>query len=296
MTRIPLSPRGRGVTLVLVGLLCQEGGAAVAVMIFPLVGAVGAAALRIGLSAAVLVALVRPPLRGHGRAGWTAVLGYGVALAAMNVCFYLALTRLDLGTAVTIEVLGPLALSVAVARRWSSVAWALLALAGVALLGAGPHRIDGIGVAFALTAAGAWALYIVLAARVAVLFPDLTGLTLGMLVASAVVVPLAAVVSGPALLHVDVLLLGLVVAVLSSALPYGFELIALRHLPASSFSVLVALAPVSAALAGFLVLDQGLTPASGVGIALVVVAAAGALRAPRDGRSSTGDELARASV
>lgn len=267
--------------LVLVGLLCQEGGAAMAVTIFPLVGAVGAAALRVGLSAVVLVALVRPSLRGHARGDWTVLLGYGASLAAMNVCFYLTLTRLDLGTAVTIEVLGPLALSVAVARRWSSVAWALLALSGVALLGAGPHRLDGVGVLLALAAAGSWALYIVLAARIAVRFPGLSGLTLGMLVAAVIVVPLAAIVSGPALLHGDVLLLGLVVALLSSALPYGLELVALRHLPASSFSVLVSLAPVNAALVGFLVLGQGLTATAAVGIALVAIASAGALRTPR---------------
>jgi inner membrane transporter RhtA len=196
----------------------------------------------------------------------------------MNVCFYLALDRLPLGTAVTIEVLGPLTLSVLAGRRWLSALWAALAFAGVLLLGGGAHDLDLVGVLFALGAAALWAAYILLSKRTGAVFPGLSGLAIGMAVGGVAVLPFALATAGGALWSPTVLLIGASVALLSSAAPYAVELLALRRLPAHAFAVLMALAPAVAALAGLAVLGQALSPMEYSGIALVVAAGVGAVR------------------
>lgn len=266
------------------GLVCQEIGAALAVMLFPAVGAVGMVALRLVFSAAVLLTLARPTLRGHGGRDWWAVARFGLAIAVMNSLFYLALDRLALGVAVTLEVLGPLALSVVVARRPAAWAWAGLALVGVVALGGGGwDRLDPWGVLFALGAAVMWAAYIRAASDVGRAFPKLEGLALSMVVGSLAVAPFAIVTAGSALVRPDILLLGLGVAVLSSAIPYGLELVALRRLHQAAFGILMSLAPATAALAGWILLGQALSWLEIAGLATVVVASAGAvLLKPRD--------------
>ena len=139
------SPATGAVLLVVAGLACQEVGASIAVLLFPEVGPLGMVMLRLAFSAVVLLAIARPRLRGHGRAAWTAVVSFGLVLALMNGLFYLALERLPLGVTVTIEVLGPLALSIVAAGRARAFVWAGLALAGVvALAGGGWDRLDGL--------------------------------------------------------------------------------------------------------------------------------------------------------
>ncbi|MET0859528.1 MAG: EamA family transporter, partial [Microbacterium sp.] len=169
------------ILLVVVGLACQEVGASLAVLLFPQVGALGMVMLRLVFSALLLLLIARPRLRDHTRPGWLAVLGFGLVLATMNGLFYLALERLPLGVTVTIEVLGPLVLSIVASKRASAWLWALLALAGVvALAGGGWDRLDLLGVLFALGAAASWALYILAAAHVGREFPKLDGLALAM--------------------------------------------------------------------------------------------------------------------
>ncbi len=142
------------VLLVVVGLACQEVGASLAVLLFPQVGALGMVMLRLVFSAVLLLIIARPSLRGHRPSGWLSVIAFGLVLALMNGLFYLALARLPLGVTVTIEVLGPLVLSIVASRRASAWLWALLALAGVvALAGGGWDRLDPLGVLFALCAA-----------------------------------------------------------------------------------------------------------------------------------------------
>ncbi|MEV0718811.1 EamA family transporter, partial [Asanoa sp. NPDC050611] len=248
-----------GVALVLTGALSVQFGSAVAALLFPHAGVAGVVTLRLTIAAVVLLAVCRPRLVGYGRGDWALVGAFGVALAGMNTLFYQAIDRIPLGVAVTLEVLGPLALSVVSGRRAASWAWAGLALAGVGLLGrTGLGRLDPTGVAFALGAAAAWAAYIALSARVGARFARLDGLALAMAGAAVLTLPLGVAGAGATLLNPPILALGAAVAVLSSLLPYTLELTVLRRLPTTTFAVLMSLGPAIAALAGWLVLHQRL--------------------------------------
>jgi len=264
---------------VLAGLICQEVGASVAVTLFPRAGAIGTVALRLGFSALILLIAFRPALRRRSRADWLTVIGFGLVLALMNALFYEAIARIPLGIAVTIEFTGPLVLSVVVSRRASAWLWAVLAFAGVALLAReGFGDLDPVGVAFALAAGASWVGYILLSARTGRHFARLDGLAIAMAVGAIVIIPFGAATAGPALVSAPVLLFGLAVAVLSSAIPYGLELLALRRLPSATFSILLSLAPALGAIAGFLILHQALHPLDIVAIACVIVASMGAVR------------------
>lgn len=268
--------------LVVTGLVCQEVGASIAVLLFDRAGPLGMVMLRLVFSAAILLLVARPRLRGHGRRDWTAVVTFGLVLAVMNGLFYLALERLPLGVTVTIEVLGPLTLSIIASGRASAWVWAALALAGVVALGGGGwDRLDPLGVTFALGAAVAWALYIVSSARVGGAFPKLDGLALAMAVGAVVSIPFGVADAGAALAQPTTLALGAAVALLSSTLPYAFELMALRRLAASAFAIMMSLAPAIAALAGLVLLGQTLSWLELVGIGLVIAASIGAVRASR---------------
>ena len=266
--------------IVVGGLVCQEAGAGLAVLLFPQVGAVGMVMLRLVFSAIILLLIFRPSVRGRSRADWLTVVAFGLALAVMNTLFYLALTRLHLGATVTLEYLGPLVLSVVVSRRASAWLWAVLALAGVVLLGRGGFdSLDPVGVVLALGAGVMWVAYILLSARAGARFARLEGLALAMAIGGVLMLPFGIVTAGAGLLNPLTLVLGLAVAVLSSTIPYGLELLALRRLPAATFSILLSLAPALAAVAGVVILQQPLTILDAVAIGLVVVASMGAVRA-----------------
>ncbi|WP_455351104.1 EamA family transporter [Streptomyces sp. SYSU K217416] len=267
------------VALVVAAGVSVQFGAAIAVLLMPRAGAAGVVALRLAAAALVLLVVCRPKLRGHSRSDWGTVFAFGVAMAGMNGLFYQAVDRIPLGAAVTLEVLGPLALSVIVSRRLLNLLWAGLALAGVALLGAGGFGgLDPVGAAFALGAGVMWAAYIVFSARTGRRFPQADGLALAMVVAAVLSLPIGIADAGGKLLVPGTLALGLAVAVLSSVLPYTLELLALRRLPAPTFAVLMSLEPAIAASAGFLILHQALALIDALAIALVIAASMGAVR------------------
>ncbi|EAR23790.1 putative integral membrane protein [marine actinobacterium PHSC20C1] len=266
--------------LVVLGLIFQDVGASVAILLFPEVGPAGMVSLRLVFSAAILLAIARPNLRAISKRAWFMALVFGISLGGMNMLFYGAISRVDLGAAVTIEVLGPLVLSVIVARRASAWLWAVLAFAGVALLGLGSVGVlDPIGVAFALAAAVSWAGYILASRKTGQVFAGLDGLAIAMAIGAIISLPFGIAQAGSTLLEPSILVRGLAVAICSSAIPYALELIALRRISAAAFSVLMALAPAIATGAGFFVLGQSITLVQGVGIALVIVASIGAVRA-----------------
>lgn len=272
------------VALVVAGGLSVQFGAAVAVLLMPKAGALGVVTLRLAAAAVVLLVICRPKLRGHSRADWGTVVAFGVAMGGMNMLFYQAVDRIPLGAAVTLEVLGPLVLSVVASRRLTSLVWAALALGGVVLLsGGGFDRLDPVGAAFALGAGVMWALYILFSARTGRRFPQADGLALAMAVAAALSLPLGIMESGSKLVVPTTLALGVAVALLSSVLPYTLELMALRRLPAPTFAVLMSLEPAIAATAGFLLLDQALSSTDALAIALVIGASMGAVRSQTRG-------------
>ncbi|MER5226485.1 EamA family transporter [Streptomyces flaveus] len=267
------------VGLVLAGGVSVQFGGALAVSLMSRAGALGVVSLRLVIAALVLLVVCRPRLRGHSRADWGTVVLFGVTLAAMNGLFYQAAARIPLGPAVTLEVLGPLALSVLASRRAINLLWAGLALAGVFLLGGGGFdRLDPVGVAFALSAGAMWAAYIIFSVRTGRRFPQADGLALAMAIGAVLFLPLGIVEAGAKLLNPTTLALAAAVAMLSSVLPYTFEIVALRRLPASTFAIMMSLEPAIAAIAGFLILSQALTLTESLAIGLVIAASMGAMR------------------
>jgi len=278
-SRAPLSAIG----LVIVGLVFQEVGASIAVLVFPSVGPAGMVALRLFFSAAILLAVARPKLRGIPARSWRVLVLFGISLGVMNLLFYEALSRIHLGAAVTFEVLGPLVLSVIVAKRAAAWLWAALAAGGVLLLGQGGFNdLNVEGVLFALAAGACWAGYILASRKTGEHFTGLDGLAIAMTIGAIITLPLGIAQAGTALLQPQILLLGAAVALLSSAIPYALELIALRRVKAETFSVLMASSPAIATAAGFLILGQQIGWLQAAGIALVIAASVGAVRmAPR---------------
>ena len=276
--------------MVLGSIVSVQSGAALATSLFDEVGSGGAVFLRSLFGALILLAFARGLPRPLRRPGFGDVVLFGVALAAMNLCFYASLERLPLGVAVTLEFVGPLGVALFGARRARDVLWAVLAAAGIVLLsdGAGAGGIDTLGAVLALVAGGFWAVYILVGARVGRSYPGLGGLALATSISTLLVAPFGIAAGEGDLLSPAVLAVGLGVGLLSAAIPYGLELEALRRLPRAVFGVLMSLEPAVAATVGFVALSQDLAALELVAIALVVVASAGALRsartpAPRDG-------------
>jgi inner membrane transporter RhtA len=271
---------------VVAAAISQEVGAAFAVGLFAALGAIGAVFVRFFVAGVVLCAVVRPRVRGLSKRAWMSVGALATTLTVMNLCFYNSLTRIPLGVAVTVEVLGPLALSVIVSARKSAWLWAVLALAGVTLLsltGVRVGHLDPVGLGFAAGAAVSWAAYILATARAGSDFPNLDGLALATAIGAVVTAPFAVVAVDPgSALRWQVLGLGAIVGVMSSVIPYSLELISLRRLPPETFAILTCLSPVVAAVAGWLILGQHLAVTGYVAIVLVTVASIGAVRSARE--------------
>lgn len=279
----PVSASAVAIALVLASGASVQTGAAVATLLFPRVGPLGVVTLRLALAAVILLLALRPKVRGYAHGDWLLVLGFAVSLAGMNALFYEAIARIPLGAAVTVEMLGPLLLSVVLARRWLGALWAAVALAGiVALSGGAVAGLDPAGAGFALAAGAMWAGYILANSRVGQRFPGTDGLALAMPLAALLILSLGIWQAGSDLLVPSTIGIGAAVALLSSAVPYSLEMAALRRVPAATFSMLLSLMPAIAALAGFAVLGQRLGGWQLLGIVLVVLASAGAVRmAPR---------------
>jgi inner membrane transporter RhtA len=235
--------------------------------------------MRIVFAAIILMLLWRPTLRGHDRGDLWLAAAFGLSLAAMNLSFYEALDRIPLGLAVTLEFVGPLGVAVAGSRRPLDLVWVGLAACGILLLTApGGSDLNAAGVLLALTAGLCWAAYILLTARVGRVFPRGSGLALAMVVASVLVLPVGLADGGSNLLQPEILVAGLGVAILSSLIPYSLEMEALRRMPPRVFGVLMSLEPAAAAIAGLIILDQVLKANEWAGMALVIIASAGATR------------------
>jgi inner membrane transporter RhtA len=274
--RTPAAPLDRlpPQALFVMGALSQYVGAALAVLLFEKVPAAGVAWLRVVASAAVLVIWRRP-----WQTEWTAprlrlVSAFGLVLATMNVTFYLAIDRLPLGTAVAIEFCGPIAVAALGSRTRRDVAALVLATLGVLAL-ADVHLAGSPGgLAFALAAGVAWAGYVVLGHRMAAdegIRPQ-DGLALGMAIGALGFAPLLVHAALPALVDPVLLAACLAVGVLSSAVPYALEQVAMRRLPRARFALLLALLPATAAIVGAVILGQVPTLVEAAGIALVVAA------------------------
>ncbi|AKU90814.1 EamA family transporter [Vulgatibacter incomptus] len=277
---LPIPP----IPLLLISAASVQGGAALAKELFPALGPAGASGLRLLFASVVLLAVFRPALWRLGRAGWKAVIPYGLALGGMNLTFYEALNRIPLGLAVTLEFVGPLGVALFGSRRATDFLWAALAGVGIVLIApwqATEGSLDPVGVALALVAGGCWAVYIVAGGRLSRLLSEGESVTAGMLVATAVVLPFALAGGTVARMTPGIAGLGLVVAILSSALPYSLEMFALKALPSRTFGILMSLEPLIATLVGLVFLGEQLEPQHWIAMACISGASAGAALAAR---------------
>lgn len=267
----------------LAAIFSVQFGSAAATTLFDEVGPAGTVFYRLLFAALVLLAIWRPSLRGHDRGAlWLAAL-FGLILAGMNICFYSSLDRIPLGIAVTFEFVGPLGVALAASRHRLDLLWVALAAAGIVLLAGPAGSPDTLGVALALAAGGFWGAYILVSARVGQAFSGGQGLALAMALGAALMVVPGVAVGGGDLIDSHTIAVGIGVALLSSVIPYSFELEALRSIPVGVFGVLMSIEPGVAALAGLVALGQGLSAEEAAGIALVVAASAGVLRRPGAG-------------
>lgn len=259
----------------MLAIVSVQAGAAAARGLFPVIGIGGTVFVRIAVGALVLVALARPRIAPAMRAHGVVLVLFGLTLAGMNYLFFLAIAHIPLGIAVTLEFVGPLAVALLGSRRALHVLWALLAIAGIILLAPFTGTaLDPLGVAAGLAAGELWAAYILLNVRIGRAFSGGEGLALAMLVAALALLP-GGLAAGTAVLHPRTLLLGGVVGLLSSAIPFSLEMEALRRVPPRVYGVVISLEPVVATLIGAIFLAEGITVRDALAIALVTVAAAG---------------------
>lgn len=266
------------VLLLLVAMFSIQVGASMAKSLFPVVGALGATSLRLGFGTLLLWLVLRPWRMPWRTLPWRMLVGYGISLGVMNSLFYLALQTVPLGIAIALEFTGPLGLALLGSRRPRDVAWVALAVAGLLLLvpWSSQHAaLDPLGVAYALGAGLCWALYIVFGQKAGADHGP-QAVALGAAIAALVAVPWGVLESGMGLLAPALLPLGLGVAVLSMALPYSLEMIALTRLPTSTFGMLMSLEPAIGALCGFVFLHEHLGILQWLAILAVVIASAGA--------------------
>jgi inner membrane transporter RhtA len=265
--------------MVIAAVISVQLGSAMATTLFDQVGPAGAVLYRLLFAAILLLAIWRPRPLEAGRDGLALAAAFGVTLAAMNLCFYEALDRIDLGIAVTFEFVGPLLVGLFGSRRPLDLIWVASAAAGVLLLTRPSGSASAAGIGFALLAGAFWAAYILLSARIGRVFPGGRGLALAMGIAAALMVVPGSVAAGGDLLAPSAAAVGAAAGVLSSVIPYSLELEALRRIAVGTFGVLMSMEPAVAALIGLVALGQGLATLDVAGIALVVIASAGVLGA-----------------
>ena len=261
---------------VLLAIVSVQCGAAIAKTLFPALGAAGTASIRIGISALILLLAYRPNLKAITPAQWKIVVPYGLSLGAMNLIFYLAIERIPIGLAVTLELIGPLLVAIIGSRRLIDYCWILLAAAGIVLIAPWSNeRIDPLGVSFALIAGGLWAAYIVLGGKISRIMNDGQAVSTGMLFAAILILPFGFYENGLANLTPKLLGMGVALALLSSAIPFTLEMKALGQLPPRTFSILMSLEPAAASICAFIFLQESLSFYEILAVICVVVASAG---------------------
>lgn len=264
------------VPAVLLAIISVQCGAAIAKTLFPAIGAAGTASLRIGISAIILLLAYRPNLKQITPSQWKIVVPYGLTLGAMNLIFYLAIERIPIGLAVTLEFIGPLLLAIIGSKRLIDYCWVLLAAVGIVLIAPWSNdRVDLLGVFYALLAGALWAAYIILGGKVSKIMHDGQAVATGMLFAAVLILPFGFYENGLANLTPKFLGMGAALALLSSAIPFTLEMKALGQLPPRTFSILMSLEPAAATICAFIFLQENLNFYEILAVVCVVIASAG---------------------
>lgn len=267
----------RPLLAVLGSILSVQIGAAIAKELFPALGAAVTATLRIGLSALILVAANRPNVKTLTREQWKAVIPYGLCLGGMNLIYYLSLSRIPLGIAVTLEFMGPLLLVVFSSKRAIEFLWVLLAAGGIVLMTPWNNtNIDLFGAGMALLAGAFWAGYIVLGRRVSAVLDGRQAVTIGMLFALVVALPFAFAGGGMVNFKSSMLIPSVALALFCSAVPFSLEMYGLKYIPTKTFSILMSMEPAVGAICGLIFLKEYLSVKEYAAVVLVVIASAGA--------------------
>lgn len=265
------------IAALLLGMIAVQSGASLAKTLFPVAGPLGTVALRVGFGTLILCAVLRPWRTRIPARSWAPIAVYGIALGSMNMLFYQALSRLPLGVAVALEFTGPLSVALLFSRRPIDFLWVLLAVAGLSLLLPVLHLhngIDPVGALYALGAGGCWALYIV-SGQKAGGSHGAQSVALGSLISAVLVLPIGILNAPPTFFSASVVLPGIAIAILSTALPYSLDMVALTRLPTRTFGVLMSIEPAIGALTGLLVLDEKLSASQWIAIVLVILASIG---------------------
>lgn len=264
------------VSAVLLSIISVQCGAAIAKTLFPAIGSAGTASIRIGISAIILLLAYRPNLKQITANQWKIVVPYGLALGAMNLIFYMAIERIPIGLAVTLEFIGPLLVAIIGSKRLIDYCWVLLAAMGIVLIAPWSNdRIDLLGVVFALLAGALWAAYIVLGGKISKIMNGGQAVSTGMLFAAILILPFGLLENGLTNLTPKFLGMGVALALLSSAIPFTLEMKALGQLPPRTFSILMSLEPAAAAICAFIFLQESLSFYEILAVVCVVIASAG---------------------
>lgn len=262
---------------VLLAIVSVQSGAAIAKTLFPILGAAATASLRIGISALILLCVYQPKVKQFTRQQWKLVIPYGLALGAMNMIFYLAIERIPIGLAVTLEFIGPLMVAVLGSKKIIDYLWVLLAAAGILIIA--PWKsdtVDLLGVILALIAGAFWAAYIILGGKVSKIMKGGDAVAVGMLFASLLILPFGLASHGFQLMNMNYLYMGVALALLSSAIPFSLEMKALGQLSSQTFSILMSLEPAVASICALLFLQEVLNTNEILAVIFVVIASAGA--------------------
>jgi inner membrane transporter RhtA len=264
------------VPAVLLAIISVQCGAAIAKTLFPAIGAAGTASMRIGVSAVILLLAYRPNLKAIRADQWKIVIPYGMALGAMNLIFYLAIERIHIGLAVTLEFIGPLLVAIIGSKRLIDYCWVLLAALGIILIAPWTNdRLDIRGVIFALLAGALWAAYIVLGGKISKIMNGGQAVSTGMLFAAILILPFGFFENGLTNLTPKLFGMGVALALLSSAIPFTLEMKALGQLPPRTFSILMSLEPAAASICAFIFLQESLNFYEILAVICVIIASAG---------------------
>ncbi|WP_375738840.1 threonine/homoserine exporter RhtA [Pseudomonas boanensis] len=265
------------VSVLMVAMASVQSGASLAKSLFPIIGAQGTTTLRLVFAALILLVVLQPWRARLNAGSLRTIIIYGMALGGMNLMFYMSLRTIPLGIAVALEFTGPLAVALFASRRPIDFVWIALAVLGLWLLlplGQTSDHLDHTGIAYALGAGVCWALYILFGQRAGA-DHGMQGAALGVMVAALFIAPIGIVHAGSALLAPELLPVALGVALLSTAIPYSLEMIALTRLPAQTFGTLMSIEPAFGALSGLLFLGETLAASQWFAICCIILASIG---------------------
>lgn len=265
---LPLS----GITMMLGSALSNQLGAATGALAFPAIGPAGVVAVRQWVAAVVLVASGRPAFRRFTWQQWWPVILLALVFATMNLTLYTAISRVGLGLGVTLEFLGPLTIALAASRRAVDLGCAVVAGAAVLALLRPKPTSDYLGLGLGLAAAACWAAYILLNRLIGARLPGTEGPAAAAALSGLLYVPVGVLILTQHPLTLNALGCAAAAGVLSSAVPFLVDMLALRKVPTHLFGVFMSAHPVMAALIGWIVLGQRLPVTDWLAITAIVAA------------------------